>query len=54
MNMKKIGFFSIIMCLLTVIISLTLTNASAEVSELTGSSKSVDAITSLNITKYSN
>ena len=50
MNMKKIGFFSIIMCLLTVIISLTLTKASAEVSELTGSSKSVDAITSLNIT----
>ena len=48
--MKKIGFFSIIMCLLTVIISLTLTKASAEVSELTGSSKSVDAITSLNIT----
>ncbi|UJD04561.1 LPXTG cell wall anchor domain-containing protein [Streptococcus infantis] len=38
------------MCLLTVIISLTLTKASAEVSELTGSSKSVDAITSLNIT----
>ena len=50
MNMKKIGFFSIIMCLLTVIISLTLTKASAEVSETTGSSKSVDAITSLNIT----
>jgi len=50
MNMKKIGFFSIIMCLLTVIISLTLTKASAEVSELTGSSKSVDAITSINIT----
>ena len=50
MNMKKIGFFSIIMCLLTVIISFTLTKASAEVSELTGSSKSVDAITSLNIT----
>ena len=50
MNMKKIGFFSMIMCLLTVIISLTLTKASAEVSELTGSSKSVDAITSLNIT----
>ena len=50
MNMKKIGFVSIIMCLLTVIISLTLTKASAEVSETTGSSKSVDAITSLNIT----
>ena len=50
MNMKKIGFFSIIMCLLTVIISLTLTKASAEVSETTGSSKSVDTITSLNIT----
>ena len=48
--MKKIGFVSIIMCLLTVIISLTLTKASAEVSETTGSSKSVDAITSLNIT----
>ena len=48
--MKKIGFFSIIMCLLTVIISLTLTKASAEVSETTGSSKSVDTITSLNIT----
>ena len=50
MNKKKIGFFSIVMCLLTVVISLTLTKASAEVSETTGSSKSVDTITSLNIT----
>lgn len=50
MNKKKIGFFSIVMCLLTVVISLTLTKASAEVSETNGSSKSVDTITSLNIT----
>ena len=50
MNKKKLGFFSFIMCLLTVIISLTLTKASAEVSESASASKNVDTITSLNIT----
>ena len=50
MNKKKIAFFSFIICLFTIIFSLSLSKAFAE---NTASSKTIDAITSLDIANNS-
>ena len=50
MNKKKLSFIFFIICILTVFVSLSLTKAAAETSATTSNSKTVDTITSLNIT----
>ena len=50
MNKKKLSFIFFIVCILTVFVSLSLTKAAAETSATTSNSKTVDTITSLNIT----
>ena len=53
MNKKKLSFIFFIICILTVFVSLSLTNAAAETSATRSNSKTVDTITSLSITNKS-